>query len=242
MMAQATAIRDYTDKRDRAAAGRPAQDPLPAAHRAVLGGADQLPRAAQQFPDYSYREPALNPTNPADRATDWEADIIDVFKRDPGAHRARHRRATRRRADPVDLAADPHHRPGLPGMPFDAGRGAGDDDRPVWHRQRLRLEAGRRDRRADRLGADAASRWSARNQTFITVMAGAGGGVRRDDRADEPAAALRHREADTADVRDRQRGQPGQHGRAGIRRARPRRDRLAGRDRSTACGAAWRTR
>lgn len=36
----------------------------------------------EQFPDYSFREPALNPTNPADRPTDWQADIIDVFRRD----------------------------------------------------------------------------------------------------------------------------------------------------------------
>lgn len=35
------------------------------------------------FPDYSYKEAALNPTNPADRATDWEADIISVFRNDP---------------------------------------------------------------------------------------------------------------------------------------------------------------
>src|SRR5579862_6887179 len=32
----------------------------------------------KRFPDYSYKEPALNPTNPADRATDWEADIINT--------------------------------------------------------------------------------------------------------------------------------------------------------------------
>jgi protein-histidine pros-kinase len=37
----------------------------------------------KQFPDYSYKEAALNPTNPADRATDWEADIIDSFKQNP---------------------------------------------------------------------------------------------------------------------------------------------------------------
>ncbi len=37
----------------------------------------------QQFPDYSFREPATNPTNPGDRPTDWQADIIDVFRRDP---------------------------------------------------------------------------------------------------------------------------------------------------------------
>ena len=36
-----------------------------------------------QFPDYSYREPALNPTNPIDRATDWEFDIIQDFRAHP---------------------------------------------------------------------------------------------------------------------------------------------------------------
>lgn len=34
-------------------------------------------------PDYSYREATLNPTNPDDRATDWEADIIRTFRDDP---------------------------------------------------------------------------------------------------------------------------------------------------------------
>jgi protein-histidine pros-kinase len=33
-----------------------------------------------KFTDYSYREAALNPTNLEDRATDWEADIINNFR------------------------------------------------------------------------------------------------------------------------------------------------------------------
>jgi protein-histidine pros-kinase len=37
----------------------------------------------KQFPDYAYREAALNPTNPADRATDFEADIINTFGNNP---------------------------------------------------------------------------------------------------------------------------------------------------------------
>ena len=37
------------------------------------------------FADYSYREPALNPTNLADRASDWEADIIRHFRDNPSA-------------------------------------------------------------------------------------------------------------------------------------------------------------
>ena len=34
-------------------------------------------------PDYTYKEAALNPTNPADRAQDWEADFIHAFRNTP---------------------------------------------------------------------------------------------------------------------------------------------------------------
>lgn len=37
----------------------------------------------EKFPDYIYKEAALNPTNPNDRATDWEADIIHEFRDNP---------------------------------------------------------------------------------------------------------------------------------------------------------------
>jgi methyl-accepting chemotaxis protein len=37
----------------------------------------------QSFAGYTYREPALNPTNPTDRAQDWEADIIGLFRNQP---------------------------------------------------------------------------------------------------------------------------------------------------------------
>lgn len=35
------------------------------------------------FPDYSYKEATLNPTNPINRATDWEADVINTFRQTP---------------------------------------------------------------------------------------------------------------------------------------------------------------
>jgi protein-histidine pros-kinase len=35
------------------------------------------------YPDYSYREAALNPTNPEDLAGDWESDIINEFRENP---------------------------------------------------------------------------------------------------------------------------------------------------------------
>lgn len=34
----------------------------------------------EKFPEYTYKEAALNPTNPNDRASDWEADIINEFR------------------------------------------------------------------------------------------------------------------------------------------------------------------
>jgi protein-histidine pros-kinase len=37
----------------------------------------------KKLPEYTYREPTLNPTNLNDRATDWEADIINDFRNEP---------------------------------------------------------------------------------------------------------------------------------------------------------------
>lgn len=38
----------------------------------------------KQYPDYTYKEATLNPTNPRDRAADWEADIIHSFRNNEG--------------------------------------------------------------------------------------------------------------------------------------------------------------
>ena len=35
------------------------------------------------YPDYAYKEAALNPTNLRDRAVDWEADLINTFRNNP---------------------------------------------------------------------------------------------------------------------------------------------------------------
>jgi protein-histidine pros-kinase len=36
----------------------------------------------EMYPEYTYKEAALNPTNPNDHATDWETDIIQLFRND----------------------------------------------------------------------------------------------------------------------------------------------------------------
>jgi hypothetical protein len=33
-----------------------------------------------KHPEYGYKEATLNPTNPRDRAADWESDIISAFR------------------------------------------------------------------------------------------------------------------------------------------------------------------
>ena len=37
-----------------------------------------------RYPDYTYKEATLNPTNLRDRATDWEADIVNDFRNHAG--------------------------------------------------------------------------------------------------------------------------------------------------------------
>jgi hypothetical protein len=37
----------------------------------------------KRYPDYSYKEAALNPTNPRDRTAEWEADIVNIFNKTP---------------------------------------------------------------------------------------------------------------------------------------------------------------
>ena len=37
----------------------------------------------KKHPDYGYKEATLNPTNPRDRANDWEADIVNAFRQSP---------------------------------------------------------------------------------------------------------------------------------------------------------------
>jgi HAMP domain-containing protein len=40
----------------------------------------------KKYPDYSYKEAALNPTNPRNRAVDWESDILNAFRSGRAGH------------------------------------------------------------------------------------------------------------------------------------------------------------
>jgi methyl-accepting chemotaxis protein len=82
IMRNGTAVRSYTQNEIRPLiSDQMAVRFLP--HSVPSWSAQTVFRQIQKdFPDYSYKEAALNPTNPSDRATNWEPDIINVFKRD----------------------------------------------------------------------------------------------------------------------------------------------------------------
>jgi len=41
---------------------------------------EQFNDLRKKYPDYNYKEATLNPTNPRDRATDWETDVVNQFR------------------------------------------------------------------------------------------------------------------------------------------------------------------
>lgn len=83
MITAASAIRDYTAKEIKPLLAD--QLKVRFLPHVVSSWAAQtnLRAVSAQFPAYTYKEAALNPTNPADRATDWESDIIAQFQREP---------------------------------------------------------------------------------------------------------------------------------------------------------------
>ncbi len=85
MMGSAGAMRTYTSKQ---------VGPLLQEHQARINTflAQTVPAYAAteafnylhtDYPDYNYKEATLNPTNLRDRAADWEADVIQIFRTHP---------------------------------------------------------------------------------------------------------------------------------------------------------------
>lgn len=44
---------------------------------------EQFNEVRKTHKDYAYKEATLNPTNPRDRASDWEADVVQIFRQTP---------------------------------------------------------------------------------------------------------------------------------------------------------------
>jgi HAMP domain-containing protein len=50
----------------------------------AFAATETLNELRKKYPDYFYKEATLNPTNPRNRAADWEADLVQEFRNRPG--------------------------------------------------------------------------------------------------------------------------------------------------------------
>lgn len=83
MMEAALAVRTYTNTQIKPLLATQIKYSFVPQSVAAYSAAQYFTQLHKKFQDYSYKEAALNPTNPTDRATDWEADIIRRFKDSP---------------------------------------------------------------------------------------------------------------------------------------------------------------
>jgi HAMP domain-containing protein len=85
MMASARSVRDYTaeDLKPLLEQNPQHKTKFLAETIPAFGAISTFNRLKQKYPDYIYREVSVNPTNPEDRATDWETDIIAYLRDHP---------------------------------------------------------------------------------------------------------------------------------------------------------------
>lgn len=82
MMETSLAARNYTSKQIKPLlAPRLAEEFLPQTVPAY-SATEIFNLLRADRPQYTYKEATLNPTNPRDRTTDWEADIVNAFRAD----------------------------------------------------------------------------------------------------------------------------------------------------------------
>jgi protein-histidine pros-kinase len=82
MMEAALSMRGYTVAKVRPALPYDEQKFLPESVPA-FAATEVMGLLRKKYPDYSYKEAALNPTNIRNRAVEWEEDIINGFRTDP---------------------------------------------------------------------------------------------------------------------------------------------------------------
>jgi protein-histidine pros-kinase len=83
MLEAALSIRSYTvgqvRSKLRAVEGEFLPESVPA-----FAATEIMNQLRKKYPDYSYKEAALNPTNPRNRAVEWESDIVNDFRNNEG--------------------------------------------------------------------------------------------------------------------------------------------------------------
>ncbi len=82
MMESALATRGYTNKQIKPLlAPRLADEFLPQSVPSY-SATEIFNNLRENNPEYTYKEAALNPTNPRDRTVEWEADVVNAFRSD----------------------------------------------------------------------------------------------------------------------------------------------------------------
>jgi HAMP domain-containing protein len=82
LMQTALATRTYTNKQIKPLlAARLAEEFLPQTVPAY-SATEIFNYLREKYPEYTYKEATLNPTNPRDRTVDWEADVVNAFRAD----------------------------------------------------------------------------------------------------------------------------------------------------------------
>jgi protein-histidine pros-kinase len=83
MMEAALAVRNYTNKQIKPLLANQMQYEFLAESVPAFAAHETFGTLQSRFADYAYKEATLNPTNPRDRATDWESDLVNAFRQDP---------------------------------------------------------------------------------------------------------------------------------------------------------------
>ncbi|HEY2633833.1 MAG TPA: DUF3365 domain-containing protein [Steroidobacteraceae bacterium] len=85
MMDSALAIRAYTANEILPLLSARIQQEFPPQSVPFYAATQNFLRLRERHSEYTYKEATLNPTNPRDRAADWESDIIQRFRNDARA-------------------------------------------------------------------------------------------------------------------------------------------------------------
>lgn len=83
MMESASATRDYTNTQIKPLLETQLKYTFLPQTVPAFAATEQFNELRKKHPDFAYKEATLNPTNPRDRAADWEADIINQFRLSP---------------------------------------------------------------------------------------------------------------------------------------------------------------
>src|SRR5258705_4882961 len=79
MLEAALSMRQYTVRQVRDKLAQKEDEFLPQSVPA-FAATEVMNQVRKKYPDYAYKEAALNPTNPRNRAVEWESDIVNEFR------------------------------------------------------------------------------------------------------------------------------------------------------------------